>query len=116
MNLSRREAWIFFGLGSVFAGLSLWRMQVSPFPAHGDGCWYDMVARNFAAGRGLVEDCVPHFGILRDTVSGPIGNYWNPLAAIMTGLFYKAFGVSDWIGRLPALLMDAAGSINSIAS
>lgn len=105
----KKIPWALLGaLLSFYLLVSWWGIQVSPFPGHGDGSWYDGVARNFAAGRGLTEDCLWHFAIPRDTVSGPIGNYWNPLVPLILGTFYKVFGVSNFIGVLPALLMDAA--------
>ncbi len=106
MTLSRKERWVLAGLSLIYMGVSLWRASVSPFPAHGDGCWYDMVARNLASGRGFTENCVWHFALLRDTVTGPIGNYWNPLVPIIVAGFYKLFGVYSLTPILPVLLMD----------
>lgn len=96
---------LFFVL-TAYVVISLWRIHVTPFLIHGDACWYDMVARNLAQGRGLVEDCVWYFSIPFTTVSHPIGNLFNPLVPIILSLFYKGFGISEFVGTMPVFLMD----------
>jgi len=106
MPLTRSARLLFIFTISLYVVLSLWKIHVSPFPTSGDACWYDMVARNLAQGRGLIEDCVWYFSIPFTSVSHPIGNLFNPLVPIILAGFYKAFGVSDFVGCLPVFIMD----------
>jgi hypothetical protein len=62
-------------LYTFYFSLAFFRMNVSAFPMHADGCWYFSIARNIALGRGLVEDSVWHFAIPFTGVTHPIGNY-----------------------------------------
>ena len=74
------------------------RISFTPkFAGHHDNFWYLQVARNFAKGKGLIDETISFFYPQFDQIPHPIGDFWNPLGIVISGYVFKIFGFSDLV-------------------
>lgn len=101
---ARRLAPLLIGL-ALLAALAA-RLAFLPYLAHpgrSDYAFYYTVARNVAAGRGLVVDYVWHFLVPAPAVTHYSADYWQPLASLIMAGAMRAGGPSLAVALLPGI-------------
>jgi hypothetical protein len=103
-------------IGSALAALALAGLalavrvayaQAVVFPGLDDPAFYVLVARNLAAGRGLVIDALWSYQLPFAAVSHPSHEYWMPLASLLMAPALALLGPGLWPAQLPGLLAGA---------
>lgn len=78
-----------------------------------DTAWYYSVARNFALGRGFIDNIVWQYLVAPEMVQRPIGEYWSPGWPLALGALMKVFGHSErrslWICACLSVLVPLLG-------
>ena len=82
------------------------RISFTPkFAGHHDNYWYLQVAKNFAQGKGLVDNTITFFYPQFDQIPHTIGDFWNPLGIIISGYIFKIFGFSDFVNKAQTIFI-----------
>ena len=88
------------GIGSLI----LFYVYKTPFIGHGDGANTAIVARNLAEGKGYTVDHVLYFITYYPGISHP-EDLWPIGLPTLISIFFKIFGVSTFIAKLPNVLL-----------
>jgi hypothetical protein len=78
------------------------------FPIPEDSSYYVAVARNLAAGRGLVTDVLWSYATPPLAVPRPAFDLWQPLASFVAAPFMAVLGPSLAAAQIPSVLLGAA--------
>src|SRR2546428_7113680 len=62
------------------------------FPGLDDPAFYLTVARNLAAGRGLLIDAIWSYAVPFESVTHPSNEYWMPLPSLVLAPLFALFG------------------------
>jgi hypothetical protein len=74
------------------------------FPDLDDPAFYVSVARNLAAGRGLVIDALWSYQFPFTAVTHASNEYWMPLASLLMAPCLALFGPALWAAQIPRVL------------
>src|SRR5512144_2965843 len=108
MTRYAKDIWISVGL---LAAALLVRFMLStqlPFPQLDDPAGYIQLARNIAAGRGLVSDVLWNYWVSFPAVTHPSNEFWMPLASVLMAGSLRLLGDTLFAAQLPGIL---AGSL-----